>query len=356
MPAYAVSAAILCCFQRRFLSFKPPQILCLPILSPRMDTADIQGKLLAYFNQLSPEARDRLLASAPAQEVQPQPASGSGNAQPSQTMPTKAPPSVVTGKAQAQTPDSGPMPNPASDSASALLTDELAAMKEAASTRRGQKAKALSRKDWDFIDPAQKLSWSQDQILLLVHSGRRASPGAASPAQGSFPMPTASTPASAGPRSPSAAGNQSPTATYATRARTSPKEDHVLGLRSGRLDSQKGPKRQGAHHRSRLRQPNCPCRPGRPPSPGSALHGVQHMGPAVCCGPCGAFLYHQPSAGTATAGPSPGSPHHASHCPRAGRHPRRPAPGRLHRLAWPGARFLGSRAPQPLPEPTSPRR
>ena len=69
MPAYAVSAAILCCFQRRFLSVKPPQIPRLPILSPRMDSADIQGKLLAYFNQLSPEARDRLLASAPAQEV-----------------------------------------------------------------------------------------------------------------------------------------------------------------------------------------------------------------------------------------------------------------------------------------------
>ena len=169
MPAYAVSGAIPCCFQRRFLSFKPPQIPCLPILSPRMDSADIQGKLLAYFNQLSPEARDRLLASAPAQEVQPQPASGSGNAQPSQTLPTKAPPSVVTGKAQAQTPDSGPTPNPASDStASTLLTDELADMKKGASARRGQKAKALSRKDWDFLDPAQK----PDQIRRAHGDGR----------------------------------------------------------------------------------------------------------------------------------------------------------------------------------------
>ena len=86
----------------------------------------------------------------------------------------------------------------------------------------------------------------------------------------------------------------------------------------------------GCTSRSRLCKPNCPRRPGRPPSPGSALHGVQHLGPAVCCGPSGAFLYHQPSAGTVTAGPSPGSPHHASHCPRADRRPRRPAPGRLH--------------------------
>ena len=137
MPAHAVSGAIPCCFQRRFQSFKPPQIQCSPILSPRMDTADIQGKLLAYFNQLSPEARDCLLASAPAQETQPQPASGSGNAQPGQTLPTKAPPPVVTGQAQAQSPESGSTPNPAPDaSASSLLADELADMKKSASTRR----------------------------------------------------------------------------------------------------------------------------------------------------------------------------------------------------------------------------
>ena len=137
-----------------------------------MDTADIQGKLLAYFNQLSPEARDRLLASAPAQETQPQPASGSGNAQPGQTLPTKAPPPVVTGQAQAQSPESGSTPNPAPDaSASSLLADELADMKKSASTRRGQKAKALTR-DWDFIDPAQGLSWSPDQIRRAHGDGR----------------------------------------------------------------------------------------------------------------------------------------------------------------------------------------
>ena len=138
-----------------------------------MDSSDIQEKLLAYFNQLSAEARDRLLASAPAQEVQPQPASGSGNAQPSQTLPTKAPPLGVTGKAHAQTPESGPTPNPASDStASTLLADELADTKKAASARRGQKAKALSRKDWDFLDPAQNLSWSPDQIRRAHGDGR----------------------------------------------------------------------------------------------------------------------------------------------------------------------------------------
>ena len=138
-----------------------------------MDTADIQGKLLAYFNQLSPEARDRLLASAPAQEAQPQPASGSGNAQPGQTLPTKAPPPVVTGQAQAQSPESDSTPNSAPDaSASSLLADELADLKKSASTRRGQKAKALTRKDWDFIDPAQSLSWSPDQIRRAHGDGR----------------------------------------------------------------------------------------------------------------------------------------------------------------------------------------
>ena len=45
-------------------------------------------------------------------------------------------------------------------------------LKKSASTRCGQKAKALTRKDWDFIDPAQSLSWSPDQIRRAHGDGR----------------------------------------------------------------------------------------------------------------------------------------------------------------------------------------